>query len=399
MSDFKDDLTLDDLRNEIGKGQPGNPYVDFSLLSNPFPDVGQFISGICVNQDEIKREFVRTLREFYQDERSRRMIILGNTGAGKTNLLRFFEQELREWHEPSPGKQAITNLFTIFVDQPQGGYFEIHRQIIDQLGAMFFTEFFEVVQRGKISLTKLPAELSGISPELIRILDSIASGSSRQLSLWPEPRYLRILETWLQGAKLSAAEKKQLSVVSVEVGKSSTIAIKFLVDLVKVFRYADLFKGLIILFDEFENILSGLSLTRQTQYAQDLRNLFDSLADSVVFVIATAPVSDNLQRISPALNRRLGEGVEIEPIPDEDSALAYARAYTALGREAFENKTNQKINLPPDCLEADLPYYPLTCATVTDVYREIRDRYHNVLPGDLLPELNHRLYRQVYKGS
>ena len=399
MSDFKDDLTLDDLRNEIGKGQPGNPYVDFSLLSNPFPDVGQFISGICVNQDEIKREFVRTLREFYQDERSRRMIILGNTGAGKTNLLRFFEQELSEWHEPSPGKQAITNLFTIFVDQPQGGYFEIHRQIINQLGAMFFTNFFEVVQRGKISLTKLPAELSGISPELIRILALIASGSSHQLSLWPETRYFRILETWLQGSKLSAAEKKQLSGVSVEIGKSSTIAIKFLVDLVKIFRYAGLFKGLIILFDEFENILSGLSLTRQTQYTQDLRNLFDSLADSVVFVIATAPVSDNLQRISPALNRRLGEGVEIEPIPDEDSALAYARAYTALGRETFENKTNLKINLPPNCPRADLPYHPLTCAIVTEVYREIRDRYHNVLPGDFLPELNRRLYRQVYKES
>ena len=399
MSDFKDGLTLDDLREQIGKGQPGNPYVDFSLLSNPFPDVGQFIRGICVNQDKIKREFVRTLREFYQDEQSRRMTILGSTGAGKTNLLKFFGQELEEWHQPSPGKQAITNLFTIFIDQPQGGYFEIHRQIISQLGARFFREFFEAVQRGKVNLAKLPTELPGISPELIRILTPIASDRSSQLSLWPEPRNLRTLEEWLQGIQLSAAEKKQLSGVSVEVGKSSTIAIKFLADLVKIFRHTDLFKGLIILFDEFENILSGLSLTRQTQYAQDLRNLFDSLAESVVFVIATAPVSDNLQRISPALNRRLGEGVEIEPIQDEDSALAYAREYTELARKTFRDKTNRNISLPANCSDADLPYYPLTRATVTDVYREIRDRYNDVLPGDLLPELNRRLYRQVYKES
>ena len=399
MSNFKVELTLDNLRKEIGKGQPRNPYADFLLLSNPFPDVGQFIPGICVNQDNIKREFVRTLREFYQDEQSRRMTILGSTGAGKTNLLKFFGQELREWHEPSPGKQAITNLFTIFVDQPQGGYFEIHRQIISQLGARFFMEFFEAVQRRAVNLAKLPTELPGISPELIRILALTASNGSRQLSLWPEPRNLRTLEEWLQGSKLSAEVRKHLSSVSIEVGKSSTIAIKFLADLVKIFRYAKLFKGLIILFDEFENILSGLSPARQAQYAQDLRNLFDSLAESVVFVIATAPVSDNLHRISPALNRRLGEGVEIEPIQDEDSALAYARGYIELGRKTFRNKTNLNIPLPANCSDADLPYYPLTRATVTDVYQEIRDRYNDVLPGDLLPELNRRLYRQVYKGS
>lgn len=399
MSDFKADLTLDDLRNKIGKGQPGNPWVNFSLLSNPFPDVGQFIPGICVNQDKIKREFVRTLLEFYQDERSRRMIILGSTGAGKSNLLRFFEQELREWHEPSPGKQTITDLFTFFVDQPQGGYFEIHRKIISELGAMFFTRFFESVQCGKVSLAKLSTEISGISPELIRVLESMASDGSRQLSLWPEPRSLRLLEEWLQGAKLPAAEKKQLGGVSVEVGKSTTIAIKFLADLVKVFRYAKLFRGLIVLFDEFENILSGLSLTRQVQYAQDLRNLFDSLDEGIVFVIATAPVSNNLQRISPALYRRLGEGVPIEPIQDEEVALAYARAYTQLGREAFKNETSCEIDLPADCPEVDRPYYPLTCATITDVYQKIRDRYSDVLPGDLLPELSRRFYRQVYEGN
>ena len=399
MSNFKEDRILDKLRNDIGKGQPRNPYVDFLLLSNPFPDVGQFIPGICVNQDKIKQEFVRTLREFYHDEQSRRLTILGSTGAGKTNLLKFFGQELREWHQPSPGKQAITNLFTIFVDQPEGGYFEIHRQIISQLCARFFMEFFETVQRGEVNLAKLPTELPGISPELIRIFAPTGSDASCQLSLWPEPRNLRTLEEWLQGNKLSSEAKKQLGSVSIEVGKSSTIAIKFLADLVRIFRYAKLFKGLIILFDEFENILSGLSSARQAQYAQDLRNLFDSLAESVVFVIATAPVSNNLQRISPALNRRLGEGVEIEPIQNEDSALAYAREYIELGRKTFRHKTNGDISLSANCSDEDLPYHPLTRATVTEVYREIRDRYHSVLPGDFLPELNRRLYRQVYKGS
>jgi Cdc6-like AAA superfamily ATPase len=352
---FHEDLTLESLFEDVSKEKPKNPYEDFFLLSNPFPGVGQFFPNICVDQEEVKGEFARTLREFYLDEQSRRMTILGRTGAGKTNLLRFFEQRFKEWREPRQEKQAITDLFTIFIDKPQGGYFEVHQQIISQLGAMFFTEFFEAVQRGKVNMTKLPTELSGTSPELIRVLTHIADPPQR--SLWSEPQLLQTLGNWLQGAKLSTDEKKQLGNVSVDVGKSSTVAIKFLSDFVKIFRRAELFKGLIIFLDEFEEIFSlGRSSTSQAQYAQDLRNMFDSLAQGVVFVIATAPLSDKLQQISPALSRRLGEGVELEPISDEDSACEYARAYINLGRQAFKEKTKRDITLPADVSDVDRSY-------------------------------------------
>jgi len=396
----EDDLTLDALFEEVSKKQPKSPYEDFFLLLNPFPAAGQFIPGICVDQDEIKREFARTLREFYVDGRARRMTILGRTGAGKTNLLRFFQQQFEEWREPRSGRRPITDLFTIFVHQPQGSYFEVHRQIISQLGALFYTEFFEVVQSGKINLTTLPAELPGISPELVRVLDQTVSRHPVQLSFFgPNLQSLRILDNWLQGVKLSTAEKKQLGGISVEIGNSSTVAIKFLGDLIRIFRHADLFKGLVVLFDEFEEILSGLSRINQARYAQDLRNLFDSLAEGVVFVIATAPISSTLDQISPALSRRLGEGVPIEPIRDADSALEYARAYIQLGRQVFKDHMQREVVFPENCSEEDRPYYPLTRTTITEVFEGLRERQPDVVPGDLLPELNLRLYRLVYEGS
>lgn len=396
----EDDFTLDAWFEEVSKEQPKSPYEDFSLPFNPFPAAGQFIPGICVDQDEIQREFVRTLREFYVDGRARRMTILGDTGAGKTNLLKFFQQQFDEWREPRPGRRPITNLFTIFIHQPQGSYFEVHRQIVSQLGALCYTGFFEALQSGKINLTTLPAELPGISPELVRVLDQTASRHPVQLSFFgPNLQSLRTLDNWLQGVKLSAAEKKQLGGVSVEVGKSSTVAIKFLGDLVRIFRHAGLFKGLVILFDEFEEILSGLSRINQARYAQDLRNLFDSLTESVMFVIATAPISSTLDQISPALGRRLGEGIPIEPIQDEDLALEYARAYIQLGRKVFKDHMQRDVILPEDCLEEDHPYYPLTRATVTEIHGGLRERQANVVPGDFLPELNLRLYRRVYEGS
>ena len=396
---YQEDLTLDALFDEVSEKDPKNPYEEFLLLSNPFPAVGQFIPDICVDQESVKGEFARTLREFYLDGRSRRMPILGRTGAGKTNLLRFFEQRLKEWREPRQGKQAITDLRTVFIDKPQGGYFEIHQQIISQLAAMFFTEFFDAVRHGKIKLTGLATELSGTSPELIRVVTQIADPAQRRI--WSEPQLIRTFGNWLQGAKLSTEEKKQLGNVSIDVGKSSTVAIKLLADLVRIFLHTKLFKGLIILFDEFEEIFSsGRPPSSQVQYAQDLRNMFDSLAKGVVFVIVTTPLSDRLQQISPALSRRLGEGVDLEPIGDEKLALEYSRAYIELGRQVFKEKTSLNVSPPPDCPDTDHPYYPLTEATIKAVYNELKERYGNdIVPGDLLPELNLKLYRRVYEGS
>ncbi len=396
------DLTLDGVRKEFSRKIPKNPYEKFFLLSNPFPVLGQFY-GICVDQEAVKSKFTRVLRDFYPDSQSQIMTMLGSTGAGKTNLLRFLEQTLRSWREPSPENRAIIDLFTVFVEQPQGSYLEIHRQIISQFGAMFFTEFFSIVRQRKIDLSKLPSKLSGINPELIRALTHITRREFGQLPLpdasLHELQPYRILENWLQGVKLTAGEKKQLGNVSADVGKSSTVAIKFLSDLVKIFLHVGIFKGVIILIDEFEKAFSGLSPTSQAQYAQDLRNLFDSHPKGVVFVVATAPIAERLQQISPALQRRLGTGVQIAPISDEDAALEYAQAYIHWGQVEFEKKMNCEVCLPKDCPDADKPYYPLTEAKVKEVYNRLKDTYgaENVIPGGLLPELNLLLYQRVYE--
>ena len=402
----QDDLTLDGMREEFSQEIPKNPYEDFFLLSNPFPTLGGQFYGICVDQESVKGEFTRVLRDFYLDSQLHVMTMLGNTGAGKTNMLRFFERTLRSWREPSSEKKAITDLFTVFVEQPQGSYLEIHRQIISQLGALFFSEFFSEVQRSKINLSKLPAELPGTNPELIQALVHIAQKQFGQLtytvsqdSFLHEPQSYRILGDWLQGVKLPAAEKRQLGNVSTEVGKSSTVAIKFLSDLVKIFLHVELFKGVIIFIDEFEEVFSGLSATGEAQYAQDLRNLFDSHPKGVVFVVATTPIAERLQKISPALQRRLEEGVLIDPISDEVTALEYAQAYMKWGRDKFEKKMKRNVRLPKDCLDRDKPYYPLSESKVKKVYNVLKDRYsnENVIPGDLLPELNLSLYQRVYE--
>ena len=403
----QDPPILDGVRQELSQKIPENRYQKFFLSSNPFPIPGQFY-GICVDQEAVIGEFTRVLREFYQDSHLQIMTMLGSTGAGKTNLLRFLEQTLRSWREPDSEKRAITDLYTVFIERPLGSYLEIHRQIISQLSTMFFPEFFSKIRQGKINPSKLSTELPGANPELIQAIVYIAQVNSQQLfledhrgqtSFLSESQPHQILENWLQGAKLTINEKKQLGNVSTEVGKSATVAIKFLSDLVKIFWHVGLFKGIIIFFDEFEELVSGRSSISQAQYAQDLRNLFDSHPKGVVFVVATAPISENLQKISPALQRRLGPGFEITPISDDDTALKYAEAYIKWGRDRFSSETGKEFSAPKDCPPEDQPYYPLTAAKIKEIYNTLKENwnYSQVLPGDLLPKLHYLLYQRVYE--
>ncbi len=393
---FDDDFNA--LLEEFNQGEPENPYEEFSLLSNPFPGEGQFILGICVDQDDVKDEFKRKLREFHLNNRSTRLTIVGRTGAGKTTLLRFFEERLSDWRN--------INFFTVFVQMSKSGYLDVHPQIISQLGALFYIKLFNAVRQKQVDLTSLPADLSGISPELVHVLKKITSYQSTQLSIFEAengPNSLRNLDDWLQGRKLSAADKKLLGNITVEVGKSSTVAIKFLTDLIRILRHAKLFSGLVIFLDEFEQIVSDVSGADRTRYAQDIRNLFDSLAEGIVFIIATAPVADSLERVSPALNRRLGSGVSIEPIKSEELALEYAKAYMYRGREEFARRKNrliESIKFPKSLFMEDHPFYPLTKSTILEVYNNLREQQGaDVVPGDFLPALNLRLYQRVYQQT
>ena len=337
------------------------------------------------------------------------MTILGSTGAGKTTILKFLEQTLIKWREPDKNNKAITDLYTIYISQPRGSYLELHNEIISQMSTMFFEDFFSKVRRNEVNLSELNQKLLGINPELIKTLEYVAKSHPQQLlledhlaqkSFLPEHQSYGILKKWLQGEKLITTEKNQLGGVTTEVGKSATVAIKFLSDLIKIFLHVDFFKGLVIFFDEFEELVSGRSSIGQAQYAQDLRNLIDSHPQGLVFIIATAPISEKLEKISPALQRRLATSVEITPISDYDAALKYAKEFIEWGRNKFKSETGKEItHFPSDCHLEDQPYYPLTIVQIEEVYNKLKENLptSQVLPGDLLPRLHDLLYYCVYE--
>ncbi len=67
-----------------------NPFEHHHLLENPFPGYGDTRFDVCTDQDQLKKAFVNALRNLGGETKTLR--IDGKSGAGKTNVLRYFEQ-------------------------------------------------------------------------------------------------------------------------------------------------------------------------------------------------------------------------------------------------------------------------------------------------------------------
>ena len=383
---LKADLSL--FKTESGEL---NSYEKYFLLENPFPGYsGEPESDVCTNQDHIKQTFVYTLRNFSSD--AKRLRINGENGAGKTNILKYFERLTDEARR----SKFIKNLYPVYVWAPEESYFNIHGQIIDKLAESFSGDLLNTLQSNSNQIDTL---LSKVKPagELLTVIKTITQPTQTAF-LRREERQEDAFIRWLKGQKLSAADKKSLTYAGIPPVDitSPSLAIRFLHGLLAVLKELDLCDGIVLLFDEFEEIFEGLPRSRQSRYAQDLRHLFDTLKESVFFVVATTPQPTDLGQY-PAIERRLGEPVKLQTINNFEIAINYVSDYLNNGRDKYETylKTHEK---QPE-KERPQQLEPLTLEIVekkyTSLKKEVEEARLNVLPGYFLPRMREQIKRIV----
>ena len=355
-----------------------NPYEKYFLLENPFPGYGEPKFEVCTDQEELKDKFVSTLRNFSTD--AKRLRINGESGAGKTNILQYFEKLTDEARR----NRLIKNLHPIYVSAPGESYYDIHGQIIDRLSELFLGDLFELLKSDPEKIDTLSKNINSAS----EFLDVIKALVKPNLFIIYGERHKDVLIRWLKGQKLPAADKKLLTGEgAISDITSPSLAMRFLNGLLAVLKELDLCDGIILLFDEFEEIFEGLPRSRQSRYAQDLRHLFDTLTESVFFVVATVPNPKDLAQY-PAIERRLGEGLAIQAIDSPELAINYVSDYLNNGRDKFKEHGNQP-NPSPDDLT------PLTKEGVEEEYfslkKEVEEAELDVLPGYFLPRMRERI--------
>ncbi|MDE0014835.1 MAG: DUF2791 family P-loop domain-containing protein [Candidatus Poribacteria bacterium] len=372
-----------------------NPYETHFLLENPFPGHGETGFDVCTDQNEIKKEFIYILRNF--SDASKRLRINGKTGAGKTNVLQYFEQLTGEARR----SKFIKNLYPIYISAPGESYFNVHGQIVDKLTGLFLTDVVNTLKSEPDLIQKFSSEVQSAS-EFLTVMKAIAYPTQKPLYPLQEERQQDAFIRWLKGQKLTAVDKKFLTddgVAPIDV-TSPSLAIRFLYGLLAVLQELDLCEGIILLFDEFEEIFEGLTRSYQSRYAQDLRHLFDILKESVFFVIATTPEPRDLEQY-PAIERRLGDPVELKPIDSPKLAINYVSDYLNSGRNKYETylkeKENESEHTRPDGLK------PLTRQVVEEEYLTLKKEGEkaglNVLPGHFLPKMRERMRQIVESGD
>ena len=374
------------------KSEELNSYEKYFLLRNPFPGhgEGEMEFDVCTDQDEIKKAFVYILRNFSTD--AKRLRINGRTGAGKTNILEYFK---RLTNEARQGK-FIKNLYPIYISAPRDSYFDIHGQIIDKLTGIFLSDLVRFLKSEPDQIRAISSEVKPAS-ELLTVIKAIAYPTQKMFYSPRAERQQDAFIRWLKGQKLTAADKKLLTddgVPPVDI-TSSSLATRFLYGFLEILKELNMCDGIVLLFDEFEEIFEGLTRSYQSRYAQDLRHLFDILKNSIFFVVATTPEPRDLGQY-PAIERRLGDPKELRPIDDIELAIDYVTAYLNSGRDKFEADEKHSDSKRPGRLE------PLTREIVEEEYlslkQEVEATGQNVLPGYFLPKMRERM-RQIVESS
>jgi hypothetical protein len=379
---LKDDLKL--LEKAVERP---NPYERYHLMENPFPGYGEERSDVCTNQQQIKRAFVDILRDFGSG--AKRLRINGESGAGKTNILRYFENLTEEARLLG----FIGAVYPIYIFAPGDNYFVIHEQIVERLSEIFLGDLVIALRTTSDLVDTLQEEVRSAS-ELMAVLKSAIFQPGLLFDFY-EDRRLDTFVRWLKGQKLLAQDKKLLDGPVPEIN-SASLAIRFLDGLLQVLERLGLCDGLVLLFDEFEEIFEALTRTRHSRYAQDLRHLFDTLQESVFFVVATTPEPRDLGQY-PAIVRRLGNPLRLQPIDNEELAIDYILDYLRVGHERYFEIRGQEPD--PDILNA---LEPLTPEIISQEYRaleeEARQANLDVLPGYFLPKMRQRI-QNIVEGN
>lgn len=385
------------LKKDLGKlfqSKPvDNPYEEYFLLENPFPGYGETGFDVCSDQGEIKGKFVTILQDF--SATAKRLRINGDSGAGKTNILRYFERLTDEARK----SRYIGSLRPIYISNPGESYFDIQGQIVDGLSELFLGDLLTILQSTPRKIDELSEEIKSASELLLAIKALV--GRSELLPIYSERRAETFVR-WLKGQKLLSADKKLLTHAGTPPSDitSPSLAMRFLSGLLGVLKELGLCDGIVLLFDEFEEIFEGLSRSRQARYAQDLRHFFDMLKESVFFVIATVPEPKDLRQY-PAIERRLGEPIDLQPIDSLNLAIEYVSDYLNSGRNKYEAylKKHEKQGQPGRYHELESLIKDIAAEEYHSLRQEVEGSQLGVLPGYFLPRMRDRVKKIVEEGG
>ena len=314
------------LRERMGRAPQGgaaaNYYETYGVEGNPFPAAGQ-PSGHPRKEDTIDDEMERRVRNFESEDRPSQVVVIeGTQGVGKTNLLNYYEHQLREFY----GADEAFYIIRYYPD-PEPSFDSVVRRIFQGLDHGHFERIGRALSEGT-------AHARDDAKEIARGHDvRIVLNSLERVGDEPEAlsESARLALEWFGGLRILKRHRESLGVdYRLDTVESRTQALR---DIVYVSERLGLLKGILLLLDELEKQDYSLSKTPVLRFLSAIRALIDALPRNLFLVLAMTPQARlRYFAMMPALAGRLQDILELRPIEAYEQARALYEFYVERGK-------------------------------------------------------------------
>lgn len=304
-------------------------FARYGVLENPYPSSSQTAENPHLRQ-LVDDEIDARVESFVRDHKSQVVVVVGTQGTGKTNVLNFYERELKG------ALSAVDGFYVVrYLADPESSFDGTLRRLFQELGV----DHLEALGRKLNEQADgggLEAALESARSHEVRIALRRLASSNGDIDVAAN------LNEWFLGLRLLKAHRETLGVnFRLDTVESKTAALR---DLIQVSSQVGLLNGVFLLLDELEKQDGVLSATAVVRYLSAMRAIIDALPNHLFMMVAVTP--DALRRYSvalPAFRSRLENRIELVPLMEADQAIKLAAFYLdeARGRAAFDSALQQ----------------------------------------------------------
>jgi P-loop Domain of unknown function (DUF2791) len=323
----------DKLADIISSGADMKLASRFGVLENPFPAANQTTDNPHLRQpsdDEVEAR----IATFVRDSRSQVVVVVGTQGTGKTNVLNFYESELKLLSGSMGGYYIVR-----YLADPEASFDSTLRKVIQELGVSHLERLGE-------RLAKDGAAIEDVRSHEFKVaLQSLAKAAG-------DHAVASVFNEWLVGLRLLKAHKEVLGVnFRLDTVESRTAAVR---DLIQVSSKVGLLNGIFLLLDELEKQGGVLSATLIVRYLSSMRAIIDALPRHLFMMLAVTP--DALRRYSqalPAFRSRLENQITLPVLTNAKQAIELGDFYVAEARRKAQAHGAAKRSRPEELVTHD----------------------------------------------
>ena len=268
----------DRLKSESPRSTQRDLYKQYGVLINPFPPSSQ-TAGHPHSRSPADDEIERRVENFIKEHRSQVVMIEGTQGVGKTNLLNFWETEIKDALGDDEGYYVIR-----YLADPEASFDSTLRRLFQELGVEFIENLGTKLSKNRDAVD------SARNPEMRTAMRMLAEkpGDANRATLFRD---------WLLGLRILKAHREELDVqFRLDTVESKTAALR---DVVIVSSKIGILEGIFLLLDELEKQGGVLGATGVVRYLSALRAIIDALPEHLFMMLAVTP--DAMRRYSVAL--------------------------------------------------------------------------------------------------